>query len=69
MFIITSSSSINYYFKRRFPRYLNLTDDDISSSSNRIQTFDISYGYNPIKDVSSKLNQIAFFLIFFFLQL
>lgn len=59
MFIVTASS-INYYFKRRFPRYLNLTDDGISPSTNQIQTFDISYGYNTIKDVSSKFNKENF---------
>jgi len=55
MFILrTSSSSINYYFKRRLPRYLNNTDDYIFSSTNRIQTLDMAYGHDTIKDVSSK---------------
>jgi len=69
MFSVTSSSlsSINYYFKHRLPRYLNLTDDYISSSTtNRIQKFDISYEYNTMKDVSSKLNKNFSFCKFFF---
>jgi hypothetical protein len=44
MFIFT-----NLYFKRRFSRHLNITDD---YSINRIHTLDISY--NTIKDTSSK---------------
>jgi hypothetical protein len=54
MFILNSSSSINYYFKRRLPRYLNITTGDISSSTDRIHTFDASHNYNTMKDGSCK---------------
>ncbi len=55
----SSSSSVNYYFKRRSARnviskILNFTNDNSTSSTNQIRTFDISYGYNSFKDVSSK---------------
>jgi len=56
-------SSIHYYFKHRFARYFNSSDDYISSSTNRIQTNDLSYNYNTIKDVSSKSK---FYLKLFF---
>jgi hypothetical protein len=59
MFILTTSSSINSYFKRRFPRHfisknLNFTDDNITASPNQIRTIDMSYEYNIIKETSSK---------------
>ncbi len=50
MYILSKSSSIHYYFKRRLSRHLNFTDDDIISS----RTLDMSYEYNTIKDISRK---------------
>jgi hypothetical protein len=52
MFVLTTTktlSSMNSFFKRRFLRQLNFTDD---YSINRIQTLDVSY--NTIKETSSK---------------
>ena len=54
MYILSKSSSINYYFKRRLSRHLNFTNDDITASTHQIRTLDVSDEFNTMKDASRK---------------
>ncbi|CAF1455566.1 unnamed protein product [Rotaria sordida] len=56
--LVTPSSSINDYVKRRLSRHfisknINSTDDDITLLTNHIRTFDTSSSYNTMKHFST----------------
>ncbi|CAF1186661.1 unnamed protein product [Rotaria sordida] len=58
LILVTPSSSINDYVKRRLSRHfisknINSTDDDITLLTNHIRTFDTSSSYNTMKHFST----------------